>query len=676
MLWGPFFGTNTQTLSYQVVGPPGNYAVQASWSVDGVGGGEPAPTNIVIASTGWNPIPTPPQQVAPVTFSPPSGGNVPVSVTITDPTPGAAIYYTLDGSLPTQNSMPYAGPVYLASASAVRAVAFVNGWTPSVASVAYYRPAATPANAAVTRTIDTSSPATPLVTFNVTPGAGASCIAVTEWLPAGVSATSVSAAGNYIASNNVVLWGPFFGSAPLTLSYQASGLPGVYPVQASWSVDGVGGGEMNETDLVIASSSGGVIPTPPPQVPVPTISPSVASTLPVTVTISDGDPQAQVFFTTDGTLPTQNSTPYTVPLTFTAQTTLRARAFRTGYLPSVAALGEYVPPATTNTLALVRSIANDGSFLPTVTLTATPQGPLDCYAVTETLAPGLTPSALSGDAFWDALFNTIRWGPYLDNRPRVFTYNVGGPSGTYPLAGEGSFDGHSVGMTGTAAVDLNDNYSGSGPTNLAACASDNLTSSLNINPSPGVVTVTSATGTVDWGDGTQSAITQPVMTFEKSYSAAGTYALVVSADWVGYTTDQPMSGHATRTDTIQVLTNCAAPQIVTQPTDQVALAGATAQFSVSATSPFPMSYQWYYNTNTPIVSPSSLSTLSLPDATPQSAGYYSVVVANAFGSSTSSVAQLTVVSPLVTGATRHADGSVTLSFAGLPNSAVRVWVAT
>jgi hypothetical protein len=256
----------------------------------------------------------------------------------------------------------------------------------------------------------------------------------------------VSFGGNYIASNNVVVWGPFFGSAPLALSYQVAGLPGVYPVRASWSLDGVGGGETTETDLVIAVSGlSGVIPTPPPQVPMPTFTPPIASNLPVTVLISCADPQAQVRFTTDGTLPTQSSTPYTASLTFTTQTALRARAFRTDYLPSFAALGEYVPRLTTNSVLLVRSVSGNGSFLPSVTLSATPQGAVNCYSVTEEIALGLTPSGLTGDAIWNPFDSTIRWGPYLDNHPRVLGYSLSGPSGGYPLAGQGSFDGYAAG---------------------------------------------------------------------------------------------------------------------------------------------------------------------------------------------------------------------------------------
>jgi hypothetical protein len=166
------------------------------------------------------------------------------------------------------------------------------------------------------------------------------------------------------------------------------------------------------------------------------------------------------------------------------------------------------------------------------------------------------------------------------------------------------------------------------------------------------------------------------MTLEKSYATAGTYAVVVSADWTGNTIDQAMSGHATRTDTVQVLTACVAPQIVTQPSDQLALAGATAQFSVSATSPFPMTYVWYFNQTNQIFSAADFAILTLPNLTAASAGLYSVVVTNAFGSATSSVARLTVATPFVAGAARNVDGSVTLHFVGLPNSAARLWAAT
>jgi len=681
VLWGPFFGTNAQTLSYQAVGLAGTYAVQATWSVNGVGGGEATTTNLVVAPLAGNgafTVPSQPQQVAAPVFSPASGSNVPASVAIFCATPGAAIYYTLDGSLPTTSSQPYTRPVYLASASTLRAVAFTNGWRPSVLSVAYYGPPAAPANVQVARSVNTSSPTAPVVTFSVTPGTGAQCVAVAENLSAGLGAINISSGGDYIASKNSVVWGPFLGTNTQILSYQAVGLQGTYPVQAAWSVDGVGGSEAVGTTLVIASTGNGFgVPTAPPQESVPILSPVMASNLPVSVSISSSDPQAQIYYTTDGTLPTQSSPLYAGTLTINTRTTLRAVEFRPGYLPSVSAVGDYVPVSATITVPAAQSVSGSGSFLPTVSLTATPQGTGTCYAVVEPIPSGLTPSGMSADAIWDSTAGVIRWGPYLDNQSRLLSFNVSGQSGTYPLSGQVSVNGYSVGASGDSSVQINANYIGSPPvTNLAACATDYLSYSVDINPAPGFVTVTSASGTVSWGDGTQTTISQPLMTLEKSYTVAGTYSIVVAADWTGYSSTGPVSGHATKTDSVQVVTTCQAPQIVTQPSNQVVLAGSTAQFTVSASSSVPMTYQWYLDTSAQFFSPSDFATLTLLNTGSQLAGLYSVIITNAFGSVTSSVASLTVVTPLVTGAVRNYDGSVSLNFAGLPNSTSQVWATT
>jgi hypothetical protein len=683
VLWGPFLGanlaTNQQTLSYQAVGLPGTYPVQASWSVDGVGGGETAATSIVIAPGATNVIPTPLPQVATPVFTPGSGGNVPVSVTITDATPGAVIYYTLNGPLPTQSSVLYTGPIPLSSAGVLWAAAFTNGWTPSASSVAYYGPLAATANAQVTRSVVNNASTAPVVTFTVVPGTNANCVAVMETLPAGLSAINVSDGGNYITSNNVVRWGPFVGANlatnQQTLSYQAVGLPGTYPVQASWSVDGFGGGETSPTSVVIVPATTNLIPTPPLQEPTPVMTPSLASNLPVTVAISDSDPQAQIYYTTDGTLPTQNSTAYTRPLTFDLKTALRAVAYRSGCLPSAAALGEYDPPLTTNIVSMASSIVGNGSFLPTISLTATPQGSNYCYAMVEPIPYGITASGLSGDGIWDPILNEIRWGPYMDNQPRVFSFNVGGASGIYTLSGQASFNGYSTNIT--TLVQVNAQYIGSPPiTNLAACVQDNLVYNRVIDPAPDV-TVTSVSGTVNWGDGSApTPIDSPYINLEHTYTVAGTYSIVVTADWSGYSGSTPESGVATVTDPIQIVTTCEAPQIVTQPSNQVVLAGSTAQFSVSASSSVPMTYQWYFNTDAGYFSADDFATLTLPNVTLQFQGLYSVIITNAFGSVTSSVVSLKVVTPFANNVVRNANGTVTLSFTGLPNVTTRVWATT
>ncbi len=60
------------------------------------------------------------------------------TVTISDTTPGAAIYYTTNGSLPTANSAQYTGPITVASSEALVATALAYGYSMSPPASAQY----------------------------------------------------------------------------------------------------------------------------------------------------------------------------------------------------------------------------------------------------------------------------------------------------------------------------------------------------------------------------------------------------------------------------------------------------------------------------------------------------------------------------------------------------------
>ena len=65
-------------------------------------------------------------------FSPPGNTYAPGQmITITDSTPGAVIYYTTDGSMPTTSSPIYIGPITLNAAEIVNALAVAPGYTNS-----------------------------------------------------------------------------------------------------------------------------------------------------------------------------------------------------------------------------------------------------------------------------------------------------------------------------------------------------------------------------------------------------------------------------------------------------------------------------------------------------------------------------------------------------------------
>ena len=87
-----------------------------------------------------------------------------------------------------------------------------------------------------------------------------------------------------------------------------------------------------------------------------------------------------------------------------------------------------------------------------------------------------------------------------------------------------------------------------------------------------------------------------------------------------------------------------APSISTDPQDQSAFVGQSATFSVLAAGTAPLSYQWYYNTDS-VLTNATGSTLTLTNLQLSDSGGYSVLVSNDFGSVTSAVAQLSVTIP-------------------------------
>src|SRR5206468_198977 len=99
----------------------------------------------VLLGNGDGTLATLPTAATPV-LSPTAGIYVSsVSVTITASTPGAAIYYTTDGSIPTPSSTPYTAPISLAQTTTLKAIAVAPDYTTSaVASGTYTVPAAAP----------------------------------------------------------------------------------------------------------------------------------------------------------------------------------------------------------------------------------------------------------------------------------------------------------------------------------------------------------------------------------------------------------------------------------------------------------------------------------------------------------------------------------------------------
>jgi hexosaminidase len=106
-----------------------------------------------------------------------------------------------------------------------------------------------------------------------------------------------------------------------------------------------------------------------------------------------------------------------------------------------------------------------------------------------------------------------------------------------------------------------------------------------------------------------------------------------------------------------------APSIVSQPASQTIAVSNDVVFSGVASSNAPLTYQWFFNgtslVNNSHISGAQSSSLTVSNAQAPDAGPYQVVVSNAFGAVTSSVATLSVVSQIVESVTWPTPTAIT-----------------
>ncbi len=233
---------------------------------------------------------TPPaEQVAAPAFTP-AGGTYSEArqVTISCATGGAVTRYTTDGAEPTESSSAYSGPVTVNTTTTVKAKSFHDGITASAVSSAAY-------------TIQAGSGQT-----------GGDSGTFSPWAP------NVSYKVGDIVSYN----GKY---------YQC--------IQAHTSLVGW---EPSNVPALWQEYTGPVTP-PADQAAAPTFTPAGGTySEPQQVTMACATQGAVIRYTTDGAEPTESSSAYSSPVTVSAATTVKAKAFHDGMTASETAAATYL----------------------------------------------------------------------------------------------------------------------------------------------------------------------------------------------------------------------------------------------------------------------------------------------------------------------------------------------
>ena len=435
--WGLFNSHEIIDLSYQLTGINTSTGLSGNISIDGnyqlISGDSVVSINCMAEK----------EQLPSPVFDPPGGSIVPLNLNLISEVPNAVIRYTLDGSLPNENSTLFTDLIFVQFQSIIRASTFKQGYLPGdPVTASYYETAKT----TILRTLFDINSCDPGVKLSITANDSIHSIAVIENVTNGLYPENINNNGIWNSKTRTIKWGLFNNSSSYELSYYLRGLKGDYEISGNASVNG--------SPVDINGTSSITLNCDIQQVALPRFQPRSGTPFPVDVKILCDTPDAVIFYTIDNSLPDQNSLVYSSPLSITSTTKIKAKAYKSGMIESPLAVSLYPEPAIEH-IKLSRSIISADSCFPSITINIEPIIFTKAIAIEEIIPTGLLPSNISSNGVWDENTHTIRWGLFLSNDSIQLHYNLTGVAGNFFLNGNASFDGNSLSIKGDTSLSIN-----------------------------------------------------------------------------------------------------------------------------------------------------------------------------------------------------------------------------
>jgi hypothetical protein len=247
----------------------------------------------------------------------------------------------------------------------------------------------------------------------------------------GITPQTISQNGVYDPNHGIIRWGTYEDAAPRTLSYTLTGRDLTVSPSGALSADGI--------DETVGGSSQVTIACTPPKAAKPAFSPPSGTVTPLSASITSATTDAEIYYTTDGSIPNTGSNLYAGNLDITDATLIRAVAAKTDYRTSDVASALYVEPRNAVTSIAV-SVTDDGTCLPLIRLNVTPAAGTLSWVVEARIPAGLTPSSINSQGIWDVQNRMIRWGDFSDAALLELSFKAEGDDGAHSIDITGSFN--------------------------------------------------------------------------------------------------------------------------------------------------------------------------------------------------------------------------------------------